>query len=347
MWKYNYSDDQKDYLMHVNGFKYIAKIPFKKGFRYFYTKDEYNAYLNGDKITTSIQQPLQATAGINLTQRVRTFLNNKKDPALDRTPNFLDKGKSIFKDLTDTVEDKRKELEEARLKKREEEKRKAEEERKKAEEEKRKVEEEKKKTENRGGTEFLDKNLPLKDNMDATSDEDRKEINPNYNTGEYEYTNNCAYCTASWDLRRRGYDVEANPVPYPNPNTQEEILSWYQPTPEAHDSLEHFKDFARYNEDYDYLLADPVQVERTLTKDIAKQGDGARGTFLIWFAGGGGHSVAYEVRGDKVVLIDSQVNETINMRDYLQYAKNYTYFRTDNLTPSDKILKTCHSKNKH
>lgn len=342
MWKYNYSDDQKDYLMHVNGFKYIAKVPFKKGFRYFYTKDDYNAYLNSNKVLEQMPAVTpQPIAKITLTEKVHNFLDAKKAPeSTNIQGNLLDKGKSILKDLSDAVDKKREELEAERQKKREEEARKqAEEERKKQEEEAQNKSDEadRQSVMNEIFNTLYDK----KSDPDETSDEDREEVNPSYSLGLYEYTNNCAYCTATWDMRRRGYDVEANPVSEITINTTEEICSWYDPAPSLVSSDKYADTIERDEEGYINNLR---QVEKDITKDILAQGDGARGTFLLSWVGGSGHSVGYEVRGNKVVLVDSQTNQTIKMSEYLQYAESFEYFRMDNLTPNRKITKTCTNK---
>lgn len=40
---------------------------------------------------------------------------------------------------------------------------------------------------------------------------DEMRANPNYKTGEFKYMNNCQVCVLAYEMRRRGYDVEAAP----------------------------------------------------------------------------------------------------------------------------------------
>ncbi len=44
-----------------------------------------------------------------------------------------------------------------------------------------------------------------------TQEEDLKETNPGYSTGEYGYTHNCQRCVPTYALRKQGYNVEALP----------------------------------------------------------------------------------------------------------------------------------------
>lgn len=59
----------------------------------------------------------------------------------------------------------------------------------------------------------------------TTKDQDSTAINPNYKNGRA-YQTNCAQCAVAYDLRRRGYDVEA--LPQVQDNTSIIIESWYE-----------------------------------------------------------------------------------------------------------------------
>ena len=51
--------------------------------------------------------------------------------------------------------------------------------------------------------------LYLKKNQNATEEDDMNAVNPSYEVGGKEAHNNCMLCTATYDMRRRGYDVIA------------------------------------------------------------------------------------------------------------------------------------------
>lgn len=173
--------------------------------------------------------------------------------------------------------------------------------------------------------------LDIKDEP-YTDAQDMEAINPYYDGSDnYAYSNNCAYCTAAYELRQRGYDVEAAGVGYSTANTLEEVCSWYEG-----EEVRSTDDFFMEN-NVDEASVDDVA--KWIEDDLLKHGDGARGQFLLYWAQGGGHSVAWEVVDNDVILRDCQTNEILDVADYLQYASGAVYFRTDNVELSDNIKK--------
>lgn len=163
--------------------------------------------------------------------------------------------------------------------------------------------------------------------------DDMADINENYAEAvsltppDWSATENCSYCTAAYDLRARGYDVEAGPYePTDDPTTIEEIMSWYD-NPQGYQNT--------YNP---YSYSSISQAATTVEKELLAQGNGARGHFCLYWNGGGGHDVVYEVRNNQVYLLDCQNNAAYNLIDYMQYANQVVYFRTDNIEPNKKIL---------
>lgn len=166
-----------------------------------------------------------------------------------------------------------------------------------------------------------------------TDEEDAAEINQNYKTGMYEYTHNCAYCTMAYEMRQRGYDVEANPIGFPNGTTIDEIMSWYDDA----DPHTVSKQNAQIN------LTDGVSYTEAMTTQLEYEletyPEGSRGQFVLYWEGGGAHSVVWEIYDGNAVLRDCQSNRTLDIKEYVQYASDVTYFRTDNLELTDKALK--------
>lgn len=187
--------------------------------------------------------------------------------------------------------------------------------------------------------------LPVKTET-FTHDEDMAAINPKYNgisTQLNSYTLNCAYCTAAYDLRLRGYDVEADSkaVQFDDPTTNSEIMSWYDGAEleTLWGSIEEYDPKA-----YERGDIDAEGAAECLEKDLISHGEGARGHLLIDWAGGGGHDVIWEIENNEVVIRDCQTNDKLEVIDYLQYASNMYYFRTDNIQPNEKILETVRSR---
>ena len=170
-----------------------------------------------------------------------------------------------------------------------------------------------------------------------TDDEDQAETNPMYHSMQMEWTNNCSYCTAAYDLRQRGYDVEAGMVDDLDGEFTAEILSWYN-NPKLV-SMEEIK----INQGLRYYNSKETEA-KAIENELKSYGDGARGHFLITWEQGGGHDVIWEVENDEVVIRDCQSNETLYIYDYYQYADRVDYFRSDNLEINENILKTVRNK---
>lgn len=176
---------------------------------------------------------------------------------------------------------------------------------------------------------------------ETTRDEDMSIVNPEYSRDpENLYNENCAYCTLAYDLRRRGYDVEAG-AEIDNDNdghgdgmTPMEILECYENT-SYDENVVDVNDLAeKYNAAYTV-----ESMTNAMEKDMLSQGEGARGHLCLYWAQGGGHDVIWEVENGKVVVRDCQTNEKLNLMDYTQYCNNFGYIRTDNLTPNDNCKK--------
>lgn len=206
-------------------------------------------------------------------------------------------------------------------------------------------------------------------------DEDMSLINQKYDKTPYDYAynTNCAYCTVAYDLRRRGFDVEAGPMQVSSNNltkndkgiedttiipTTDNIRKWY-PNAETingkdliknvHEMMEITTPFPQASMITDKLpkekkLPHPIRQSRALKeaeKKLISYGDGARGMFNVyWSAGGSGHSMAWEVQNGKVFVIDAQTNE----KDKLTYyggciEDDFEIIRTDNVSPSPNLLK--------
>lgn len=178
--------------------------------------------------------------------------------------------------------------------------------------------------------------LKLKKNQNATREEDMEMVNAlrgkrSKTKGTYD---NCARCTAAYDLRRRGFEVHANYDKNRAGVSTEDIESWYKNG--KHTS---FKD-------------DPTKnAADVMIKQLSKEPVGSRGNMCVSWKLGGGHSVAYEIeKKGKVTVYNTQSNQKLEgqeLVDYLNHAsvvnKNNGmtswYMRTDNLEPNYDILK--------
>lgn len=75
-----------------------------------------------------------------------------------------------------------------------------------------------------------------------------------------------------------------------------------------------------------------------IEKDILKGGNGSRGIVdFQWANYNCGHSVSYEVRNNKVIIIDAQSNKEYSISELYDCTWGMEYLRTDNLEPTKKV----------
>lgn len=149
------------------------------------------------------------------------------------------------------------------------------------------------------------------------------------------YTTNCTYCTIAYDLRQRGFDVEASAVCWDTDNTTESMAEFYE------DIVTHESATVRKCTDTSYkrikkeLLSDTKNVMGVDTNN-------ARGYFAVSWKTGSGHAMAYEITNGEITIRDCQTNEAYGLEEwhrlYSNYITNFRYFRTDNKKVRDTAL---------
>ena len=181
-------------------------------------------------------------------------------------------------------------------------------------------------------------------NEESTEKEDLKACNPFYGkNSSFSTTNNCAYCSFAYDLRRRGYDVMAKLSPTGVSN--EDIFKVYKNAkPRIMDpfnamvldkdgkptNLANTKNLSKARSS---LLA-PGKVNKVF-KQLASE-EGSRGLLTIYWQGGGGHATTYFVKNGKVKIADPQTGKilTFNSEYMNKVAYGYTV-RLDNMPIED------------
>ncbi len=117
--------------------------------------------------------------------------------------------------------------------------------------------------------------------------EDMAAVNPGFRSMKPEYLSNCVLCTTAYDLRRRGYDVEANTTKLGR--MPDDIATYYNIS----------KNDIKAIRSYDNMI-----------KHLNDQPDGARGNICAGVgAFDSGHSMVWEKQNGKVVIIDAQSNQ--------------------------------------
>ncbi len=154
------------------------------------------------------------------------------------------------------------------------------------------------------------------------------DANPYYSDKYAEFSSNCQRCVFAYEMRRRGYDVIAQPT-YKGDSM-----------PYGANWTGAMKGMSR--------VAIGKSTEKATIKNIEKQmsswGEGSRAIIRIkWAGGNSGHVINCEQKNGKLHVYDVQSNKRVTgvkyLEKYLPYAtlSHTELFRTDNATPTDDM----------
>jgi len=174
--------------------------------------------------------------------------------------------------------------------------------------------------------------LPILTQRDSSMATAAIKVNPNAKSGNDAYLFNCTHCSVAYDLRRRGYDVEAGPGHVHLERFMRKAYAGaeYHTIPgissgggaAAKDrelSIKNLRTNLRMQKQAQKQAIDDPQGfardQRRMTDNILKQcedmGPGARGAINLTLANGMGHCIAFECdEKGQAHLIDSQLIAT-------------------------------------
>ena len=188
----------------------------------------------------------------------------------------------------------------------------------------------------------------LRDTKEWTED-DLKNVNPLWDEGATAaVSQNCVLCTATVEMRRRGYDVAAKSTPRPTDALK--IMSSVYPGGKARevgdpivdlDALSKNKMQMRKGLSSAYVadrrskawMGENTDHAEKVLSNLSKEPD-SRGLLTMIWGAGGGHAVAYEVKNGKVTILDGQSGTTYTgqeAKDLLANTWIATIYRYDNL----------------
>lgn len=155
--------------------------------------------------------------------------------------------------------------------------------------------------------------------------EDLLKTNPNYETKEYKWRNNCQRCVPTYEMRRRGLKVTAKPIPT---EVDKDYLA---------------KNYAAAWENQERVWCMSGNGLQQIQVQMARWGDGARAEVSItWKDKGTGHVFVAEQHNGTTVFLDPQSGDTDCSRYFNNAKKGMTnILRIDNNSPSDAILDCC------
>lgn len=173
--------------------------------------------------------------------------------------------------------------------------------------------------------------LPLKKH-ETTAEQDVRAVNPGFHNFNTNTKNNCVLCSTAFELRRRGFDVTAEKaaVGY----NHEEYTKWFKGATTT----------SKGGMTLASSLAVPSIVKGRelfdwVSPKLLSQGDGARGYLSVMWGPASGHSMAYEVQGNKVVVYDAQCGKKKSLRSVMNASVDVGFTRLDNLEPDYEAMR--------
>lgn len=154
------------------------------------------------------------------------------------------------------------------------------------------------------------------------------DANPYYSDNYAEFSQNCQRCVMAYEMRRRGYDVEALPT-YENDEM-----------PRGGNWMTAFNGAQAI----DVGKSTETATIKNIENQMKQFGDGSRAILRVkWAGGNSGHVVNLEYSNGKLYAYDAQSNSRLTneamLRDYLPYTtlSRTQLVRTDNLSISDNM----------
>lgn len=198
-----------------------------------------------------------------------------------------------------------------------------------------------------------------KDNI-YSSKEDMDKVNEVYDPYDPSSSMNCANCSTAYELRRRGYDVEAKLADNSYNGYSYRVYDYFENAKQLYVNddgsttvaNENFNrklcsdkglntlDILKNKKDYNYYANQHNFTSKSIEKAIkANSPAGSRGFIDVNWKQGGGHSIIYEVdKKGKITIKDSQSYDTYDISELADKVSNIRITRTDNLKLKKDIL---------
>lgn len=199
----------------------------------------------------------------------------------------------------------------------------------------------------------------------------QKTTNPYYIVNDY-YKTNCAYCTMAFNLRLRGYSVEAMPSIYGGLNAEEIVKCFTNINTGKPPSIsysgdlfnsfnnkkERSKILDKYNISDDYFgyftnecsKKDRIGISNYISDTCKTYGEGSNGYIGVNWSEGSAHAMAWVVENGEFKVIDAQTGDIYNeedLADLLEYVTSFRIARLDDCEPNANVLKYVRSSDKN
>lgn len=355
--------------------KYIARVKGKNGkYRYFYDREEYQEYLNGKKSSDGILDKVgdwfgklnkrrvgfQKKAERKVNEIIDKYKNrSSKDTLIDKraikkAKKFVDDlfDKKISDKISDKISEKKKPKYIAKVKlpngkhryfyKQSE------------------YDAYLKRLDyQKDEPGFMGKIKKISKNKVFTAKEDMSKVNEKFDPYDDDTSTNCTNCSAAYELRRRGYDVEAKPKDKTYNARQDRVYDYFEDAEyigvysdgstikhnekyvrKLQDGKATWLDRAKNRDDHKFYTEDQSYTSKSIEKAIKSNNPpGSRGFIDVEWKAGSAHSIVYEVDNKgKVTIRDSQTNDEYSLEELAPKVKKVRIARTDNLKLKKGIL---------
>lgn len=189
-----------------------------------------------------------------------------------------------------------------------------------------------KKAEKRLANAEVDEKTGLKlKSKELTAEQDMKLTNPGFHNFNTNTKNNCVLCSTAFELRRRGYDVIASKAAIGY--SADEYTKWFKGAKE-----ETFQPFESKLPAFPSIKR-AKEMREWAESNILPQGEGARGYFSVAWSPYAGHSMAYEVKNNKIVIYDAQCGTKTSVRELSYHTVDMGFARLDDKEPNWAAMK--------
>lgn len=209
----------------------------------------------------------------------------------------------------------------------------------------------------------VDKKTGLKKQAtNKTLEENIKRVNPDYRLEGNNGKINCVNCSMTLELRRRGYEVQAQLTSRGKngfevakecfPKSKNVDVQTYPKVefnkktnkPKDPQAIDNWNRYWNKNEKLANVGGNKELAKNAISA-LKKEPAGSRGQVLVTWNRWSGHSMGYEVTSDgKVRIIDSQVNKIYSEKEsekMLRRTCSFSYQRLDNCEFNAKNVKEC------
>lgn len=163
-------------------------------------------------------------------------------------------------------------------------------------------------------------------------------INPNY--GEPGTRMNCRRCTMTYEMRRRGYDVQSTRSLYATGQT---IKGIRKATSLKRKDVESKWGEHAISKSKPLAYNSPEKKADLIFEALSTQPNGARGELGVGWPMGGGHSMAWEIINKKPVILDTQNGQVYDspkrFSEFTPAVSVAAYTRLDNKPLNDDFIK--------